>query len=192
MPVRQSMGPVTVGADPYVQKDRQKAVFDGVLTDEGVLPIQVFLLNEGDRRFLVRASTITLTFPDGTQIGPAGATAAAAKMESTGGVIGWTIGFGLVGYLAASSAEDKARAARLADYKSKELQDAMLGKDGSAHGFIYFVPPSGTAPFTEATLTVQFMDNEDFTSLAVRLPLTGLHFKAVPANQEEGGDPTAR
>src|SRR3990170_2939209 len=171
MPVERTEGDVAVGADPYVEEDRQKVVFDGALTDEGVLPVLVHVRNEGRRRLLVRPSTMTLTFRDGSQVSPVGATAVAAKIESSAGVIGWTIAFGLIGFLAASSAEDKARAARLADYRSKELQDVTLAKVEATHGFVYFIPPPGTPSFTEAVLTVKLVDAEDFTGIVVRLPL---------------------
>jgi hypothetical protein len=184
MPAWRTEGPLSAGADAYVQKDRQKAVFDGELTAEGVLPIQVFVRNEGSRQLLVRPSTMTLALPDGSQLGPVGASAVAAKMESSGGVIGWTIGFGLIGFLAASSAEDKARAGRRADYRSKELQDLTLAKDDSAHGFVYFIPPPGISPFSEAVLMLRFVDAEDLTSTVIRLPLSGLEFKP-PAKPEE-------
>ncbi len=87
--------------------------------------------------------------------------------------------------MAASNAEAKAGVARLADYKSKELQDVTLGKDASAHGFVYFIPPPKTPPFTEATLAVKLVDSENFTSVEVRLPLSGLKFKVAPAAPEK-------
>ena len=184
MPVERTEGDVAVGADPYVEEDRQKVVFDGALTDEGVLPVLVHVRNEGRRRLLVRPSTMTLTFRDGSQVSPVGATAVAAKIESSAGVIGWTIAFGLIGFLAASSAEDKARAARLADYRSKELQDVTLAKGEATHGFVYFIPPPGTPSFTEAVLTVKLVDAEDFTGIVVRLPLSELAVKGSPGGRE--------
>lgn len=190
VPSWQIEGSIGVGADPYVQVDRQKAVFDGDLASQGVLPIQVLVRNEGSRRYLLRGATMMLTLPDGSQLSPVGATAVAAKMEGGGGVIGWTIAFGLIGFLAASSAEDQARAARLADYRSKEFQDVTLGKDESAHGFVYFIPPPGTTPFTEAVLNVRIVDTEEFKSFVVRLPLHELGFKGVPTSAEEAGAAT--
>ena len=82
------------------------------------------------------------------------------------------------------SATDKARADRQSDYRSKELQDVFLGKDESAHGFVYFVPPAGTQAFTQATLRVRFVDAEEATSILVQLPLSGLGFKGAPAKAE--------
>ncbi|MFQ5520114.1 MAG: hypothetical protein ACE5FK_01850 [Candidatus Methylomirabilia bacterium] len=185
MPVWTTEGTVALGADPYVQPDRQTAVFDADLNGAGVLPIQVLLRNEGTRQRLIRPSNMSLVLPVGSEISSAGASAVAAKLESTGGVVGASIAFGLIGFLVASSAEDKARAARLADYRGKELQDVTLKKDESAHGFVYFIPPPGTPAFDDATLTVRFVDVEEATSFVVRLRLSGLGFKETPAKAEE-------
>ncbi len=177
MPAWRTEGAVGAGADPYVQPDRQKAMFGGNLRNEGVLAVQVLVENRGDRRQLVRRSEIALGLPDGTQFSPSNASSASAKLQSIGGVVGSTIAFGLIGFLVSSSANEQASAARLADYQSKELQDVTLGKDQPAHGFVYFIPPAGTQAFNEATLSVRFVDAEDATGLVVRLPMTGLEFK---------------
>lgn len=163
---------ITVGADPYVQPDRQDAVFDGDLRKAGILPIQILLQNNGDRRLLVRRSNITLVLPDGRQISPVGATAVAVKVPPKGG--GWGYGLGFYGLVAESMAADKARQGRVADYRNKELQDVTLVKGESAHGFIYFVPPQETPTFTKATLMVPVVDVELGTSFVVRLQLSGL------------------
>ena len=117
MPASQTEGYLEVGADPYTQLDRQRTVFGKDLNAAGILPIQVFVLNKGKDRLLIRPSDMGLAFPDGTQISPAGASATSAKMESIAGVIGAGIAFGIIGVLVASNAEDKARAARLEDYR---------------------------------------------------------------------------
>jgi len=180
MPGWVTEGAVAIGADPHVQADRQKAVFDADLGEAGVLPVQVLVQNRGDRGLLVRRSDIALVLPDARMLSPAGASAVAAKLESIGGVVGASIAFGMIGFLAASSAEDKARAARQTDFRSKELQDVTLGKEESVHGFVFFIPPQGTPAFDEATLTVRVVDVEDGSSVVVRLPLRGLGSKGAP------------
>lgn len=84
----------------------------------------------------------------------------------------------------ADSASDKARADRQADYRSKELQDSMVGKEESGHGFVYFIPPQGTPAFTDATLRVRFVDAQEATSFVMELGLPGLGFKGTPAKSE--------
>ncbi|MBI2161195.1 MAG: hypothetical protein HYU25_12625 [Candidatus Rokubacteria bacterium] len=185
MPAWASAGVLGVGADPYVTKERVKSVFDGDLVEEGVLAIQVLVRNNGERRALVRSSDITLALPGGSQIGSAGATAVAARFEQgVGDVVGWGIAFGVIGMLAASANKDSVRSARLADYRSKELAEAFLGPGESAHGFVFFIPPQGTPAFSEAVLTVHFVDVKDGSREVVRLPLRSLEFKGTKAKDE--------
>jgi hypothetical protein len=174
MPVSQTEGAVEVGADPYTQTERHKSVFGSDLTAAGILPVQVYLQNHGAEKVLVRASDMALELPDGRRVSHAGASAAASKLESIGGVVGATIAFGIIGMLAASSAEDKARAARLEDYKKKELPDTRLAKGESGHGFVYFIPPDGTKNLTAAVLLVRVVKVDEGSSFVTRLPLTGL------------------
>ena len=184
LPFTVTEGYVTVGADPYTQADRLKACFGGNLNEAGVLPIQVMIRNDGDRKILVRPSDVLLVLPGGGQFCPSGASAAASKMESIGGVVASGIAFGLIGVLVASSAEDKARGARLEDFKRKELQEARLGPGESASGFLYFVPPPGTKAFSQADVVFCPVDMDDATSSAVKLPLSRLDFKEVKQTEQ--------
>jgi len=133
---------------------------------------------------LVRPSDIVLTLQTGVEVSGASASAAAAKLESMGAVIASSIAFGMVGFLVASSAEDKARAARLEDYRRKELKEVRLKRDESAHGFIYFIPSPETKSFTEASLKVRFADVEQGTSSMMTLPLRGLVFQGSAKNSD--------
>jgi hypothetical protein len=174
MPAWVREGVVAVGADPYLQKERQKAAFDGDMSEEGILPVQVLVLNEGPRRLLVRASDMILLLPDGRQIASAGATAVATRFEQgIGDVIGWGIGFGIIGMLAASANKDSVRTARLSDYRSKELAEAFLDPGQSAHGFVFFIPPIGTTGMADGVLLVHFVDANDASRQSVRVPLRG-------------------
>ena len=179
LPFMVTDGNVTVGADPYTQAERLKACFGGDLNDVGVLPIQVIVRNDGDRKILVRPSDVILVIPNCGQFCPAGASAAASKMESIGGVVASGVAFGIIGVLVASNAEDKARAARLEDYKRKELQESRLGPGESASGFLYFVPPPGTKAFNEADVVFRPVCIDDATSSVVKLPVSRLNFNGV-------------
>lgn len=177
---------VLVGADPYVEPERQKAIFDAPLGEEGVIPVRLLVRNDGTRRLLVRPSSMTLALGDGARIPSAGATAAAARLDQgVGEVIGWGIAFGVIGMMAASANKDSVRAARLQDYRSKEMPEVSLAKGESAHGFVFFIPPRGSGPIDEATLGIRFVDIAEGTSFDVRLPLSGLGFKGLPAQTEE-------
>lgn len=187
MPACMIDGPMSVGADPYTQKERQKSFFDGDLNGAGVIPVQVSVVNNGENTVLVRGSDVLLILADGTQMTPASASAASVKMESNAGVVAAAIGFGLVGALVASSAEDKARAARVEDFKRKEFKEAKIAPGQSANGFLYFIPIEGTKAFSEATLQFQFVDTENACGQVVRLPLKNLGYTGKPAPQQEEG-----
>ena len=173
MPHRQEVANAVVSADPYTQPERVKATFGGDLIASGVLPIQVNVENLGPMRLLVRPSDAVLELGDGRQIAPVGAFAAASKMERSGRVVAATVGFGMLGYLAASSAEDKARAARQEDFRRKEFSEKRLEKGESAHGFLYFPTPPGTTNLSSATLLMRLVDVEDGKSSVVKVPLSG-------------------
>lgn len=173
MPHRQEVANAAVSADPYTQPERVKATFDGDLIAAGVLPIQVFVENLGAKRLLVRPSEVVLELSDGGQTNPVGALAAASKMEGSGKVIAATVGFGLIGFLAATSAEDKARAARREDFRRKEFPEKRLENGESAHGFLYFMPPAGTMDLSSAKLAIRLVEVEDGKTSVVKVPLTG-------------------
>ena len=156
MPASTAEGPLFIAADAYGEKSRQKAVFDADLTDKRVLAIDVLLENRGERELVVRRVNIALELADQTEIPPAQALNVAAKLGSGGDTRAWTLGFGILGYAAASSREEEERSARRADYQGKEFpQERKLAKAESARGFVYFMPPRGTPPFSAATLTVE-------------------------------------
>ncbi len=70
MPVWRTERALAVGVDPYVQPERQQAVFDAKLHERGVLPIELFTQNQGDRVLRLDHGNIALEFPDGTQRHP--------------------------------------------------------------------------------------------------------------------------
>ena len=180
MPHRQEVANAVVSADPYTQPERVKATFGGDLMASGVLPIQVNVENLGAKGLMVRPSDAVLELSDGRQIAPAGAFAAAAKMERSGKVIAATVAFGLLGYLAASGAEDKARAARLEDFRRKEFPEKRLEKGESAHGFLYFLTPPETSNLSSAKLAMRLVE-ENGKSSVVKVPLSG---STLPASSQ--------
>ena len=172
LPASASQGEIVIGADPYVQEERQIAVFDGNLVEEGILPIQLFVLNNGTRKVLIRRSDIVLLSSDGNQLTPAGAFAVASKLEKTSSHFWPTFFFGIVGAFAAESASDTAKTARREDCQSKEFKDITLEKAGSSFGFVYFIPPAGTESFKKAVLIVRCVDTENSSSFVIKLPLS--------------------
>lgn len=179
MPARIVEGPVSVSADPFVEEERQTAVFHGDMDDKGVLPIQVVVQNQGERPLLIRGSDMLLVLENGTQISSSGVTAVADKFQDADnrGQIPASLAFGIIGAVVSQSATGEAKANRRADYKSKRFPDVTLGKNESAHGFSYFILPVGTPAFTKATLRVYCVDVESAKGLVVNLPVSGLGFK---------------
>lgn len=177
MPAWRPQGPVEVGADPYVDLKRQEAVFGGNLNKAGVFPIQLFIINRGNNELMVRTSEITLMLPGEDEIIPAGATAAAQRMEEKGDVVAATICCGIPGFLVASDAADKRRQARSEDYRQKEFRQASLRPGESSHGFLYFIPPDYIKPFSSAVLKVEFWDIVEANAFDVSLPLSGIVFE---------------
>src|SRR5262249_59752430 len=57
------------------------------------------------------------------------------------------------------------------DYRRKELSEVFLDPGKSAHGFVFFMPPGGPLTTSDGVLVVQFVDAEDASRQAVRVPL---------------------
>lgn len=202
MPAWQTVGSVAIGADPYVQQYRQALTFNANFNRAGVLAIQVFVKNEGSHRLLVQRSEIALVLPSGNSIRPARKTAVVDLVASaavyppvyvpappprvTGpgqgpgtewSHLGSVSGAAFSMVFSETTAKNKNRAGRLADYRRKELKDVTLGKSEAVYGFVYFIPPPETGTIiTEATLTVTVVDLDEATRFVVRLPLTELGF----------------
>ena len=172
-----TQGEFAAAAEPYVDAERQKAVFDADFDEADVIAIQVVIENRGQTPKLVRPSDIVLELPDGQKLPPASVATTVIQVGESGSVIGSALAFGVIGAVVAADAENEARAARTLDYQSKALQVSALNKNERAHGFVFFIPPRGTEPFDEGTLTVRFADTADSTSEVVELPLRGLSYE---------------
>jgi hypothetical protein len=185
MPAWRSQGPVAIGADPYVDLERQKAIFGGNLNKAEVFAIQLFVINQGDNELMVRASEITLILPGEIEITQAGATAAAERMEAKGEVVAATICCGIPGFLVAADAADKRRHARSEDFRQKEFRQVSLEPGDSSHGFLYFIPPEYIEPFSSAVLKVMFWDIVEGKSFDVSVTLSGIVFEEEPSKTKE-------
>jgi len=168
---------VFAGADPYVASAEQADLFDADLDKADVIAVHVFVENGLDQPVLVRPSDMKLELPDGRAIAPSSASKTANKVGEKGSVVGATIAFGIIGALAASSAEDKARTARIDDYESKVLQPARLGAGQTEDGVVFFLPPKSWPAFDKAELSVRFIEADTGQSRVVPIPLRGLSFE---------------
>lgn len=176
---------VAVAVDPYSDAKRQMATFDANLNSADVIAMQVVAQNRGPQPMLIRPSDMVLELPGGRKLSPSGITTVVNKVGERGSVVGASIAFGLIGAIVASNAEESARNARTADYKEKAFKDTTMAANDEAHGFVFFIPPRGTAAFDQATLQVRFIDLDAATSKVVRASVTGLHYEET---KQEGNN----
>ena len=168
---------VLAGANAYSSGSEQEAMFDADLDKADVIAVHAFVENRRAEPMLVRPTDATLTLEDGRAISPSSATKTATKVGEEGSVVGATLAFGVIGALAASSAEDKARTARIDDYDSKSLQTTELAPGGTANGVLFFLPPKSWPAFDTAVLSVRFIAPQTGQAWDVPVPLTGLSFE---------------
>ena len=192
MPFSRIENSVMVAVDPYIQQDRQKEVFDAEL--KGVLPLYLLVENRGERELSLERSAIVLELPDGRQISPVYSVTVARMLErdltlsaSDFQGIGGGVILAIPVYIAIRIAEKRATEARVADYMNKEFQDVVLNKNASAHGFVYFMPPTGTLWSTKARLALRFVDKTDGTSFVIHVPVRSESgfFKEGPADAKK-------
>jgi hypothetical protein len=102
---------------PYVEVEQQQKVLNADLNEADVIALQVIVENRTARMMLVRPLDLVLTLPDQRTLGPTSVASVANMVEETGSVAGPAIAFGIIGYMVASNAEEKAKQARVADYE---------------------------------------------------------------------------
>lgn len=191
MAVRQTERSISIGVDPFLDSERQKEVFGDHLPEQGVLPIQVFVQNQGNKPILLHATAV-LVLPDETAIThklpgvpsygpPPQRSEFCENVGLFGGVMPgpqllFLLGCGIFG--AAREGNYQYEVARWEDYLSKELKSATLAKEISTHGFVFFEVPEEKRHFTDAILFLKFTEGEEIggPEHTVRVPLSGLRF----------------
>ncbi|MGB0629067.1 MAG: hypothetical protein ACPGRZ_00100 [Alphaproteobacteria bacterium] len=175
-------------ADPFVQRAR----FDGDLTKARVIAIRASLKNNSDRDLTFRPPDAELILKDGTSLRVATGSDAAYKVGEEGSIIGAGIAFGLIGVIAAANAEEQARKARTADYQNKMFRNLTLVPRQESAGYLYFIPPDGTASFDEATLRIPGAGLTGPSPDHVEIPLKKVGFGAAiqGAARSTGGGAT--
>lgn len=171
MPVRQIEQTMSVGVDPFIQADRLKDAFDEVLTDRGVLPLLVFVQNQGNKPIRIAGERAVLMLPDGTEIAQAlpvlppeeppqrsqfceNAAMFGGAMPGPGLLV--NLGCGIFG--AARGANYQTQMTRWDDYNAKQLKSATLEKESWTHGFLFFEIPEEKRHLEEATLAFKFAE----------------------------------
>lgn len=156
--------------------EEQEVYFDADFNEAGIIAIQVLAENRSERPARVRPKDFVLITPDGQSLSPVTSDSVVYSVGEDGSVVGATLAFGLIGWMAANQAEESSRNARLIDYQSKTFSEQVLYQGQSEHGFVFFVPPENTAPFTTAELTVTFVEDESATASAVRVPIANINY----------------
>ncbi|MGO9613927.1 MAG: hypothetical protein ACLPX5_12950 [Dissulfurispiraceae bacterium] len=172
-------GGLLVVADSYVYR-KQDAYdnFDSWLVWDGILPIQVVVENQGERRVWLLRSNIVLEFSSDNILNP---TRTMKLMENppraSDGGLGLLLGWPL---LIASQSQANTWWARWNEFSSGEFFDVLLRKGESAHGYIFFVVPKDSRSMDVATLVLRFVAAEDASTFDIRLPLKGIYIGITP------------
>jgi hypothetical protein len=170
---RQKQG-LKVGVNPYVNSEKSTEVFGADLKEAGILALRVIVANYGQRRLAVRKSDFLLRLPTDREYIPTPVTSVASRLESSAGVIGWTIAFGTIGLLLASGPQEKADSSRRTDLRNKEFRDTTLAPQEEAHGFLFFLIPENVSQLNDAALVVRAIDVADATGIKMKVPLENL------------------
>jgi hypothetical protein len=203
MPFSVREGDVSLGADPYVQSERQEQVFAADLSEQAVLPVQVVMANSADSQLQVDPALFKLALPGRETTAPrpgvevammfppeAGvahyATTGVAVLGGLAGPIGAIAGrvAGLLGALMLNQMDGDTAQSRQDDYLRREFRAGRIGRGETARGFLYFVLPRGTPPFDEAMLSFTGSRVNGETA-SVGLLLKRLNVKGLPSSQEE-------
>lgn len=200
MPHRLDAAELSLGVDPYVEDDREQRIFAANLLAAAVLPVQVMVKNHGERPVRIEPDHFKLILPNEHMAAPRSALEVAQVFAPKEGVGDYaSAGAGVLGGLAgpigmiagrllgfvSSGVFDRYRAealqARQQDYARKEFKNALLAKDQSASGFLFFVLPKETSAFDQATLTLTVIKDPTETA-SLKMLLTGLGYPGPSAS----------
>jgi len=173
LPAHKIQAELTVGADPYYSR-RQKSTFGQDMSQMGILPILVYLENNGAQPLTIQPNNISLEFPDGREVNPTAPLTAAEKWGlKPGRYVAAGAVYGVTGVLATKAAHEKAKTQVREEYQKKGLQEVTLAKGESAQGFVYFYMPRGIQHATGAHLIVPYLPAKGRGG-EVRVPLGGM------------------
>ena len=178
---------LAVGVTPHLDTERNKEVFGADLKQVGILPLQLVVRNNGQKPLVIRKNDFVLRLSGGDEYAPAPAESVVKRLESNANVIGWTVAFGLAGFLLASSEQHQQQEAdknQRADFRIKEFEDANLGFQESARGFLFYLAPDDLKELKDAKLFVKALDASTGERIEMTLSLPDM----VELNVREGSD----
>jgi hypothetical protein len=173
LPAHKTQAELTVGADPYYSR-RQKSTFGQDMSQMCILPILVYLENNGAQPVTVQPNNISLEFLDGQEVKPVAPLTASEKWGlKAGRYVAAGAVYGVTGVIATKGAHEKAKGKLREEYQKKELREVTLSKGESAQGFVYFYLPQGIQQATGAHLIVPYLPAKGRGG-EVRVPLGGI------------------
>jgi len=165
---------VGIGVSPHLDRARNKEIFDADLKRAGILPLQIVVRNDRQSRITVRKDDFVLRLPRGEEYPPAPSENVASRLESNASVLGWTVAFGAIGFLAASTQTGEADNDRRADLRNKQLQDTTLSFQESARGFLFYLLPEDVNEVRGAKLFARAVDVDTGERIEMTLTLPDL------------------
>jgi hypothetical protein len=189
-PAQKNQSELRVGADPYYS-NRQKSMFGQDMSQTGLLPVMVYLQNNGVQPLKVVPNIISLEFPNGGEVQaaalpndllPLTPPPASPPPETTGQKVGRVAKLtglvaldlasrGMVSAVSASNERHRQAKPHLQkDYENKELREVTLARGESAQGFVYFYIPQGVQHAVGSHLIVPYLPAQGQGG-KVRVPL---------------------
>jgi hypothetical protein len=174
LPAHNTQSEFVVGADPYYST-RQKAMFGQDMSQRGILPIMVYLQNNGAQPSKVVPNIISLKFQDG---GEEKAISRATIIPDSPLPLGVKIAF-IVAWLVFPPLEKLKQEPNFdmplmgEEYEKKELREVTLSKGELAQGFVYFYIPQRIQHAKGAHLIVPYQQAKGRAG-EVRVPLGGM------------------
>lgn len=207
MPYVQTDANLSMGADPYVQAERQEQVFGADLLAAAILPVQVTVVNVGDTTLRIEPDHFKLYISADSMTTHRPGHEVAKIFAPTEGVADYaTSGVGMLGGLAGpigsmagrvvallsagalSSSRSEAIQAREADYTRKELKPTLLGKTQLVRGFLFFVLPRETPAFRDPTLVLTVV-REAQEIAKIQMVLKGVTYLGTTPAEANGAPP---
>ena len=186
LPAQKTQSELIVGADPYYS-NRQKSMFGQDMSQTGLLPVMVYVQNNGVQPLKVTPNLISLEFQDGGEVQatalPNDLLPPPPPAETTGAKAGRVVR-GSAAIIAAASFPyslpfilpillKKSKPHLQKEYENKELREVTLAKVESAQGFVYFYIPQGVQHAVGAHLIVHYLPAQG-RSGEVRVTLGGI------------------
>jgi hypothetical protein len=133
---------LALGATLLVDPEQSKHLFQEDLKQKDILAVQIVVQNRSPHPIEIRRDNFSLHLNATESHAPVPPERIAERLERHVSVLGWTLGFGIVGYGASSlsaAQHEIANSMRLGDLRTKEFGQARVAPEESARGLLFFV-----------------------------------------------------